>query len=309
MERLASSDDNDVNNLMKSIDKTMNDLKYSCFGKVSVSRYSKEERVVNNLQAEKVKLANKNDASENQDQLKAIDKKLSEALHVLNARNFEKKIEELSNVKKTKGKSAAIYKLHNDILGAKQPTIDAAIMEDPESGEIIKSPEKIKKVSLEYCTKLLTNRAPRDDFKEVMEEKKRQHFHRMQERLEDDIDELSEERFNEALKAVAIKHKDKYKFILKAGKSLIGALFSLFVKVWRNEIIPDTWHNSLLVQLPKSKAKTNNPDNLRHIHVKEEIPKLFGNIVTLAAKDNLVKNMTKFRIATGNYRRCTKTKH
>ena len=61
--------------------------------------------------------------------------------------------------------------------------------------------------------------------------------------------------------------------------------------------MPDSWYNSLLVQLPKGKDK-HNLDGMRHIHVKEETPKLFSQIVTLEAKENLIENMSKFQIAT-----------
>ena len=70
--------------------------------------------------------------------------------------------------------------------------------------------------------------------------------------------------FMKALKRVSIKHKDKYKFILKAGTSLLNAIFDLFTVVWKREEIPDKWCESLLVQL--SKGKGYQLDDLRHIH-------------------------------------------
>ena len=44
---------------------------------------------------------------------------------------------------------------------------------------------------------------------------------------------------------------------------------------------------------------------MRFIHTKPEIPKLFSQIVTLAAKDSLIGNMTKFQIATKPGHRAT----
>ena len=115
----------------------------------------------------------------------------------------------------------------------------------------------------------------------------------------------STELFQKVLRDVSKKNKDKYKFILNGGTSLQNALFSLFCSVWKCEKIPETWHNSLLVQIPKGKATPNNLDNMRHIHVKEEVPKLFSQIVTNAAKDNLIGNMSKFQIATKPGHRAT----
>ena len=120
----------------------------------------------------------------------------------------------------------------------------------------------------------------------------------MAERLDDNIEELSYEMFLNAMKKVSLKHKDKYQYILRAGNSLLNAIFSLYSLVWKKEDIPESWSDSLLVQLPKSKAKEYDLNGLRHIHLKEDLPKLFRQIVTLAAKDNLINNMSKFQIAT-----------
>ena len=44
---------------------------------------------------------------------------------------------------------------------------------------------------------------------------------------------------------------------------------------------------------------------MRNIHIKEEIPKLFGQIVLSVAKDNLISNMSKFQLATKPGHRAT----
>ena len=114
------------------------------------------------------------------------------------------------------------------------------------------------------------------------------------ENIENDFEELSFEMFSSALKKVSNKHKRRYQFILNGGKSLINALFFLYSTVWKKEIIPDTWYDSLLIQLPKGKPNLNNLDNIRHIHLKDIVPSLFGQILTLHAKDTLIDNMSKF---------------
>ena len=111
-----------------------------------------------------------------------------------------------------------------------------------------------------------------------------------------DIDDLNEEMFKDALKVVGETHKVKYKFILRGGKALHTALFELFSIVWRTEKIPESWKETELIQIPKSKEK-DNLEMFRHIHLKTETPKLFQQIVISAAKENLIKNMSKFQIA------------
>ena len=98
---------------------------------------------------------------------------------------------------------------------------------------------------------------------------------------------------------VATKKSDKYKFILKGGTSLLNALFRLYSLVWNREEIPKDWLNSELVQLPKGgKPSNGDMDNMRFIHLKEDVPKVFQQIVMESAKDKLIEHMTKFQIAT-----------
>ena len=127
----------------------------------------------------------------------------------------------------------------------------------------------------------------------------------MTEVVEYDDNEMSYEQFEAALRHVSKRHKDKYMFILKGGNSLKNAIFSLFATVWKEENLPEIWQNSLLIQLYKGKNSKFSLDSMRFIHLKEDIPKLFSQIVTLAAKDNLINNMSKFQIATKPGHRAT----
>ena len=92
-------------------------------------------------------------------------------------------------------------------------------------------PTEIRKVCLEYCKKLLTNRLPKDKFKEDVQLKVDVHARRMKEVLEDDVD-FSNELFEKSLKAPRKKNSHKYDFILKTGKSAKVGEYNLFENVW-----------------------------------------------------------------------------
>ena len=166
------------------------------------------------------------------------------------------------------------------------------IIDDPETGLPISSPDEIKRVSLKYCVDLLTNREPREGFEKIIRMKQNLHENRMKEIIVNDIEDLTHEQYSRALKAVTSKHSEKYKFIIKGGASLHNALFHLYSHVWNNEEIPKEWFNSELVQLFKGKGSYSDLDSMRFIHMKEEVPKLFQQIVMDSAKDDLVSNMT-----------------
>ena len=84
-------------------------------------------------------------------------------------KEFEKKLANLSEVKKTKGRSAAIFKLKESILGSKKVGQEAVAMEDPENGMLIVEKEKLKEASSKYVSKLLTNRDPKCEYKREFE--------------------------------------------------------------------------------------------------------------------------------------------
>jgi hypothetical protein len=56
--------------------------------------------------------------------------------------------------------------------------------------------------------------------------------------------------------------------------------------------------NHYIIQIYKLKGPKNELSNYRNIHTKDQIPKMFGNIVTTIAKPNILKSMSKFQIGT-----------
>ena len=104
--------------------------------------------------------------------------------------------------------------------------------------------------------------------------------------------------FQKALNEISKKKKDKYKFILKSGPSYKGALFKLFRKVWETEKKPEEWKRTTILQILKGNSEPENMANMRNIHLKDPVPKLFGHIVMDQVKEELMKNMSKFQLGT-----------
>ena len=151
-------------------------------------------------------------------------------------------------------------------------------------------------MSLKYCTSLLTNRAPKDQYKEIIKFKHEIHELRMKEFKSESEMELSEDMFISALKRLKEKHSDKYRFILRGGKSLYDALFVLMKAVWNSEEIPSLWKKTDIVQIYKGKGNMNEVSNYRNIHTKCDTRKLFGEILTHEVKFKTNENISKFQI-------------
>jgi hypothetical protein len=107
---------------------------------------------------------------------------------------------------------------------------------------------------------------------------------------------ILEEDYKEFLKQIAKKNKDKYQFILNAGKSFLLVLFAVYQKVWKTESKPSSWQNTTCIQLYKGKGRKDEFNNQRFLHTKDDIPKGFEHILMNKVKPIMVKNCSKYLI-------------
>ena len=101
---------------------------------------------------------------------------------------------------------------------------------DPENGEAIYSPDKIKEVSLKYCINVLKKKEPDEKYSTVVNDKKEIHKLRMLEKHQNDCEEIPYEMFMKAFEKIKSKPGKKYEFFKKAGSSLLLAVYNLFVR-------------------------------------------------------------------------------
>ena len=123
---------------------------------------------------------------------------------------IHQRLKSLKSIWSKQGKSAAIFNLKERVLGTKKSGMEAVAILNPDSGDLSSTPEDIKKVSLEYYVKLLTNREPRGMFQEILKRKVSLHQERMKEIVYNDLGDLPFSDFLNALKKVATTHREKY---------------------------------------------------------------------------------------------------
>ena len=99
---------------------------------------------------------------------------------------------------------------------------------NPKTKAFAYTPKEIKEVTLEYCANLLTNAEPRDEFKDLVKYKEMIHKVRMEEKLDNDIEELPYVKFEKIFNEMKRKPGNKYKFLTDGGHSLKMALYNLF---------------------------------------------------------------------------------
>ena len=160
--------------------------------------------------------------------------------------------------------------------------------------KMVTDKEEIKRITLKYCIDLLTNRPPAEEYRLEFESKIKLHKSRMSEDSDDKV--LSPEMFDKALEALRKKDGKKYDFLLKSGSSYKNALFSLYTAVWEKERIPENWRKTTIIQLYKGKGDQSDLNNIRNIHLKDYVPKVFGHLLMNEVKVKIMENMSKFQL-------------
>ena len=220
-----------TNEMMKKIESITTKIKFKCFGKVNNSRRMENDKDLDKLYTEKVK-------ADTEEEIQAVDCRIADKLLQKQRKEYEDKLEYLKLVKKEKGKSAAIFKLKEKILGSRKDGMESVSMNDPVSGHMICNPEELKKASVDYLSKILTNRAPKEEYKQNLYILKQLHATRMSE--EDTTEEeLTEKDFQNMLKKMKKKKADKYKFTLigeKAFKKLSFVSIKKYGQLKRNQL-------------------------------------------------------------------------
>ena len=119
---------------------------------------------------------------------------------------LENELVKYKRIERCKGKAAAVFKLKDSIFRSKKAPLDPIAIKDPNTGLQVMSPKEIKEVSLNYCIKLLTNRDPMPNFKDQFSAKVSLHMVRMNEVINNDIDELTPIMFQEAIDVISKKN-------------------------------------------------------------------------------------------------------
>ena len=192
--------------ISKKIDKELENVKYKAFGKAKEIRKPKTSREVVALQKEKAKLFGGVEGKDNliyDEQVKKIDEQIAVNLLKIQKDAFEKELKALKDIKTSKGKAAAIFKTKAKIVVPKSLAPEAVVLIDPITKTEVTTPDNIKRVSLDYCTDLFTNRKPTEEFSEDIFIKEILHEVRMDEDVKDDMEELSVDRFQKTFDALS----------------------------------------------------------------------------------------------------------
>ena len=276
------------NEMMNRLENVTTKVKFKCFGKVRNSRRMESDKELDILYSEKSKATT-------DDGIQEAELKIAGKLLEKQRKEYETKLEQLKNIQKSKGRSAAIFKLREKVIGSKKEGMESVAMKDPITGNILYDPDQLKKASESYLSNLLKNREPKEDYVEGLKTLRSLHEVRMSEVVTNN-EHLTEQDFDKMLTKIKKKKAEKYKFTLNGGGSYRSALFCLYKKVWEYEQKPTSWENTSCTMLYKGKGLKSEFSNQRFIHSKEEVPKCFETLVMDKAKPKIISKCSKFQI-------------
>ena len=270
MAKIIADENIDIEEVMEKIGRIENKLKFQAFGKCSNKK--------------KIPLAPKN--------IKTNQLTSAELLE-MQTKRVDREIEKVKET--SQGKINQIFKLAK--LASGKGAMQAHAVNHPVTGKLIVNQEEIKKVSIEYCQKVLTKNEPDEHYKELSKLKEELHKKRMCEDLDCGF-KAEREVFECVLDKFKKNGKRSYDFLIKASVAYKETIFNLCKRIIEKETIPQVFRNTTLHQIWKRKPGTKKEDLKanRYIHCKEWLPRTVEAIVVKEMDQHIQKATSIFQI-------------
>ena len=256
-----------VEKAVEDFEKSLDRIKYSAFGKTTIRKKVLAKETTRNMDP------------------KELLQKQSDKV--------EKEINELKQMNIPKG--TQIFKIAERIRGPKGGIQEPSAVKDPSNNEVVVSTKEIKNVVLNYCTDVLLNNVPKDNFKDEINLKEMLHDIRMKNKTESSIN-ISEETFKKVLEKNKKGKKKTYDFLLKAGKKFKQSVYKLCSRMIDEESFPRSFDKTNLVQIYKGKGPRDVLSNSRFIHTKDWLPRTCESLIVTEMKDVIFNSSSKFQI-------------
>jgi hypothetical protein len=144
---------------------------------------------------------------------------------------------------------------------------------DPESEEIAVTAKDIKRISLDYCKKVLSNNNVKEGYDREIGLKEKLHDERMLD-VSGGGFTPSKKLFQKVVLKFKKNNKRNYDFLIRTGERFKEAVFRLCRRMLEEEVFPTSFDLTTLHQIYKGKGRKEVLSNSRYIHSKEWLPRL-----------------------------------
>ena len=272
MEDVIMDKTRSVENVMKKLDAIQTKIKHKTLGKTKVK---------NTKSAMKGRIK---EAENDEEHAKQLIRKQSERIEA-----------EIQRVMSTKLSGCGqLFKMRDVVAGPKKAGQDAQAVVDSRSGDLVVAGSAIKKASLEYCLDTLEKNEPKENFKELIDAKRKLHDMRMNEN--DGDFEITEELFWEVINKFEKKKKKSYDFLTRSSKGFKEAMMKFCRRMHKEEEFPDRFYQTTLVQLYKQKGPMQQLSSHRFLHMKEWTARLMEALEVEGMKSDILEAGTKFQL-------------
>ena len=272
MEDVIMDKSRSVEDVMRKLDSIQTKIKHKTLGKTKVKQKKTQT------------LGSTKEVETDEEHAKQLMRKQSERI--------EKDILRVTSSKQ--GGCAELFKMREVVAGPKKAGQDAQAVFDSRTGELVVAGSAIRKASLEYCLDTLKKNEPKENFKLLIEAKRKLHTMRMKE-TDGDYD-ITAEMFWEVVKKFETKKKKSYDFLTKASKGFKEAMLKFCQRMHKEEVFPSRFYQTTLVQLYKQKGPMQQLSSHRFLHMKEWTARLVEALEVEGMKSDILQAGTKFQL-------------
>ena len=156
-------------------------------------------------------------------------------------------------------------------MGGRKGIDEFSALVNPKNGQLVVSKGEMKKIVLQYCKDTLANNEPEDQYKELIEGKKKKVSSLLN--LKDGSFRAKLKTFDKNLKKFKQSRKRGYDFLTKSGREFQIAVFKTCERMFREEKFPMSFNETILHMIFKGKGSREVLGNNRFIHCKPWFPR------------------------------------
>ena len=185
--------------------------------------------------------------------------------------------------------------LKQKIVGNRKAGQEPTAIKDPETGDMLVASSDIRRASLNYCVKNLSDNEVSEKVKVLVTLKENLHKMRMK---EDTLDEFKVdiEEYEEVVEKFKNKDTKSYDFLVKAGDSYQLAIGNFVKRMIEEEVFPLEFRKTILQMLWKGKGHAEVLKNSRFLHMKSFLPRACEAVIVNKMKEKIPESSSIFQV-------------
>ena len=179
-----------------------------------------------------------------------------------------------------------IWKTRKTILTSRRDKQMTSVMRE-DTGEYLEDKESIVDYLLEFNSGNMEKEEVTRDIKELEEEKK-EWIRLIIEHRDRIPKEIAWEDFMRTLDKIRVQGKAVFSDFMRAGEEFKIATFLFLQRVYKEEVLPESMRVTYLTSIWKRRGDPSRLKNMRFIHNKTWLPKLFEKLIVMMVEDKIV---------------------